>query len=338
MTATAPLPRLAKLALFASCCLFPVLGAAANPTEVIVLENGTKLVGEVVGDQDGKVRFKDAVLGALTFPSAAIRSRQLAVAVKDEANPTKTAAAMAVVPAGAPGTPAASAATAPKVVWTRQLQLNFGYISGAAPSRGAGSVHNLNAMVGIERATAERIASFSGSFARSRSKPLPPAMQNANMIFQYDEIFSDRTRIISRTTGLIDMPNRIKHRVEEQLAYGYTFLKTPSTQLLIAPGLGYSTGRKELMDAVDQDHFGYGAYEHFTHAFNQTISFEQNFSIFRSFETRDYTLYSLTASLKAQLSAHLALVSQLNLKHDSLTAPGVEATQYQTTTGIQIKF
>jgi hypothetical protein len=105
MTATAPLPRLAKLALFASCCLFPVLSAAANPTEVIVLENGTKLVGEVVGDQDGKVRFKDAVLGALTFPSAAIRSRQLAVAINDEANPTKTGAAMAVVPAGAPGTP-----------------------------------------------------------------------------------------------------------------------------------------------------------------------------------------------------------------------------------------
>lgn len=338
MTATAPLPRLAKLALFASCCLFPVLSAAANPTEVIVLENGTKLVGEVVGDQDGKVRFKDAVLGALTFPSAAIRSRQLAVAINDEANPTKTGAAMAVVPAGAPGTPGASPATAPKVVWTRQLQLNFGYISGAAPSHGAGSVHNLNAMVGIERATAERIASFSGSFARSRSKPLPPAMQNANMTFQYDEIFSDRTRIISRTTGLSDSPNRIKHRVEEQLAYGYTFLKTPSTQLLIAPGLAYSTGRKELMDSVDQSHLGYGAYEHFTHAFNPTISFEQNFSIFRSFETRDYTLYSLTASLKAQLSAHLALVSQFNLKHDSLTAPGVEATQYQTTTGIQIKF
>lgn len=333
IVAASPTTRFFKVLLFASCCVLPMLDAAPARTEILVLENGTKLVGEVLGDRDGQVRFKDSVLGALTFPSSAIRSRQVAGSAGE------SPAATPVIPASSssPSAPGSRPA-APKVVWTRQLQLSMGYISAAAPTLGAGSVHNLNASLGIERATAERIASFSASFNRSRSKPMPPAVQNLNTVFQYDEILTEKTRLISRTMGLRDGPNRIKHQVEEQLAYGRTFLKTPSTQLLIAPGLGYSTGRRELMGKVDQDHFGYGAYERFTHAFNPTMSFEQNFNIFQSFETRSYTLYTLTASLKAQLTTHLSLISQLNMKHDSLTAPGVEATQYQTTTGIQVKF
>ncbi len=303
----------------------------ARAAETLVLVNGTSLVGEVTSEANGKIVIKDAVLGVLTLDASAVKSRH---------GSNVTAAAAAAAPAVTPPVVAAAGHPSPdpnKPVWTRGLQLNYSYISGAAPAFGVGSSTNFGANLMIERAAKADIASFTASYNRSQSRPGPVSVDNTTVGFQYDHLYSDKVRLISRSTYMIDKPKKIDHRFEELVGLGYTFVKSPKAFFLVAPGLGYSQGSKQFVGSTES-HFGYGMYETASYNFTPALSVEQRAFYFGAFDTGDYYVYNAYLGLKGQITPMVAMTIGLNVVHDNQMAPGIEKTAYQLMSGLQLKF
>ena len=110
-------------------------------------------------------------------------------------------------------------------MWTRGIQFNFSHISGAAPSLGVDASSNLGVSLAIERAAKADIASFTGSYNWSRSRPGPASVDNLTIGFQYDHLYNDEVRLISRSTYMIDKPKKIDHRFEQLVGVGYTLVR-----------------------------------------------------------------------------------------------------------------
>lgn len=331
---------LRALPAFSLMLLSAALGRAAE-AQTVVLANGTTLVGEIVSESASELTFKDSVLGLVKVPTHAIKSRpsgESSHEVNAASKPAAAAApALAVTAVPTTGGTAASANANP-VKWTRSLQLSWGYMSGPAPSLGAGASRNLSANFAIERATAKNIAGLGANYNFARAKPAPPYANNASVYFQYDYILSPKNRIVSRTDWVRNPIQSINHRTEELIGFVRTLVQTPTTNLLLGPGLGYSFGQKEYVGDLDNHHFGYGFYQVFSHAFSPTISLQQRLFLFRSVEDSKYIISSGSVSLTAQLTKTLALQSSLNAAYDGRPVPGTEELQIQTNTGLRIQF
>ncbi len=322
------------------------LGRAAE-VRTLVLTNGTTLVGEVVGQSTDHLTLKDAVLGTLNVPLAAIKSQSGSTAATTPA-PAAASSSEAEAPAAVAGAATLAGshgahAKAPptganRVHWTRGIQFNIGYMSGAAPSLGIDASRNIGINFVLERATPKHIASLTGSYNHGRAKPAPPYVDNVSASFQYDYIFNEKYRFVSRTTAMRDTPKQIQHRTEELAGIATTLIRNPKTLLMVAPGLGYSFGEKEFATDLDNQHVGFGAYQIFNHAFTPTLSIEQTFFFFQSFEDSQYLIYNGSVGLKTQITKRLSLMTTFHAVFDGQPAPGIEELQYQTNTGIQIKF
>jgi len=306
-------------------------------TETLVLTNGTSLVGEVTSVADGKITVKDSVLGVLTIDVSAVASRH---PTSTTATPAPTAATMAAVPAAkipVHGTAGHRPPDANAPVWTRGLQLNFSRISGAAPALGVGATTNFGASLVLERATKENIASFTGSYNRSRSRPGPASVDNKTFGFQYDHIYTEELRFIARSTYMVDKPKKINHRFEQLAGAGFTLAKSAQSFLLVAPGLGYSRGSKEFV-GLDEDHFGYGIFQTASHAFTPALSIEQRAFFFGAFDDSNYYVYDGYIGLKGQVTPSMAMTFGYSIVHDNKMAPGIEKTESQIMSGLQFKF
>lgn len=316
------------------CALALLSFAPVSASETLVLVNGTKLVGDIVSDANGRIVFKDAVLGTLTLDASAVVSRKSSDVAATAAAVSAAAPAAAEPAVAATGHPPADPN---KVVWTRGLQLNYTYISGAAPTLGIGSSVNFGASLMLERATSENIASFTGSYNRGHSRPAPPSVDNMTLSFQYDHIYTEKVRFISHATYLTDKPKKIDHRFEELAGVGYTFVKSPKAFLLVAPCLGFSMGQKEFVGS-EEEHFGYGAYQTLNYNFTPKFSLEQRIFYFGAFAEGSYYVYSGYLGLKSQVTSTIAMTAGLNVVHDNQMAPGIANTSYQVMSGLQLKF
>lgn len=324
------LPVLPYVAGFTLAALF-----SRATADTITLVNGTTLVGDVTSEANGKIVVKDTVLGVLTIDATAVKSRHST----DTSSP---AVATEPAAAAAPITPVVPSAGKPPVdptkpVWTRGLQFNYSYISGAAPDLGVGSSATYGVNLMIERAAKEDIASLTGSYNWSRSRPGPESVDNTTIGFQYDHIFTDKVRFVSRSTYMIDKPKKIDHRFEQLFGAGYTFVKTHKAFLLVAPGLGFSQGSKQFVGSTDT-HYGYGAYETASYSFTPALSIEQRAFYFGAFDTRDYYVYNGYVGIKGQVTPGIAMTLGFNIVHDNQMAPGIERTAYQIMSGTQLKF
>lgn len=308
--------------------------AVSAATETIVLVNGTSLVGEVTSEANGKLVVKDAVLGVLTIDAAAVKTRHAQTSAAKAIAPSAAAhAAMPqVVPASGP-----APVDPNKPVWTRGIQFNYSHISGAAPSLGIGASNNIGVSLAIERAAKANIASLTASHNWSRSHPGPASVDNTTIAFQYDHLYNEKVRFVSRTTYLTDEPKKINQRFEHLDGIGYTFVKNQKSFLLVAPGLGFSHGSKEFV-GTDESHFGYGVYETANHNFTPALSVEQRLFYFGSFESNDYYVYNGYVGLKGQVTPTLAMTIGFNIEHDNQMATGIEKTAYQIMSGVQVKF
>lgn len=337
---------LRALPAFSLILLSAALGRAAE-AQTVVLANGTTLVGEVIAESADHLTLKDAVLGTLNVPLSAIKSRSSSAtapaATSAPASGGEGEAHIATVAATTMGGSHAAQAKAPpaganQVHWTRGIQFNIGYMSGAAPSLGIDASRNIGVNFVLERATPKHIASLTGSYNHGRAKPAPPYVNNISASFQYDYIFNEKYRFVSRTTAMRDRPKQILHRTEELAGIATTLVRNQKTLLMVAPGLGYSFGEKDFATDLDKQHVGFGAYQIFNHAFTPTLSVEQTFFLFQSFEDSNYLLYNGSIGLKTKLTKRMSLMTTLHAVFDGQPAPGIEELQYQTNTGIQINF
>lgn len=345
-------PHLKKIFIALLSFSFALTGASHAQTDekqTIVLTNGTILVGEVVAESATKVTFRDSVLGTLQFSPADITSR---AAVSATATPRAQTGSPAASSAGSaapsmppsvapspPSTTANPAAPTPKMpVWTRNLTVSFGHMSGSAPSLGKGSVLNLNVNMGIERAGARHISSLTGSFSFARQKPYPAYTNTFLTTFQQDYILSPKNRIVSQTSFLRDPPKTITHKTQQVVGFGRTIIQTPSTTFMVAPGLAFSFGEKEYEGDVDDQHLGYGLYQILNHSFSPTLKLQQQLKAVRSFSDPQYITASASVSLTVQLTAKIGLQTSFKSTYDGRPAQGIEELQYQTNTGLQFKF
>jgi putative salt-induced outer membrane protein YdiY len=314
--------------------------AQATEKQTIVLTNGTTLVGEVLAESATEVTFRDSVLGTLQFSPAAITSRaaQTGSPAASSAGSATPSSLPTVGPALQPTTANPAAPTPKSPVWTRNLLVSFGHMSGAAPSLGQGSVRSLDVNMGIERAADHHINSLIVSYSLARAKPAPPYSNKFLATFQHDYILSPKNRIVSQTTFLRDPPKTITHRTEQLVAFARTLVLTPSTTLMVAPGLAYSFGEKEYVGDVDDQHFGYGLYQILNHTLSPTLSLQQKLKAVRSFSDPQYIRASASVSLTVQLTKTIGLKTSLESTYDRRPAQGIEELQYQTNTGLQIKF
>lgn len=339
--------RLLRVLPLLSLLLLAAGASRAAEVQTVILANGTTLVGEIVSESADHLTLKDAVLGTLNVPLNAIKSRSgAATAPHATAAPSSgseaeapAATAGATTIGGSHGAQAKAPPTgANQVHWTRGIQFNIGYMSGAAPSLGIDASRNIGVTFVLERATPKHIASLTGSYNHGQAKPAPPYVNNISASFQYDYIFNEKYRFVSRTTAMRDRPKQILHRTEELAGIATTLIRNPKTLLMVAPGLGYSFGEKDFASDLDNQHVGFGAYQIFNHAFTPTLSVEQTFFFFQSFEDSQYLIYNGSVGLKTQITKRLSLMTTLHAVFDGQPAPGIEELQYQTNTGIQIKF
>ena len=323
--------------------------AQTTEKQTIVLTNGTTLVGELVAESASEVTFRDSLLGTLKFSPAAITSRAAVAATVAPRSPAGSPAASSAGSPPASSLPAVGPAlqraiahpAAPSThepVWTRNLLVTFGHTAAPAPSLGQGSVRSLGVNLGIERATARHINSFSANYSFARAKPSPAYSNHLLATFQHDYILSPKNRIISQTSFLRDPPKTITHRTEQIVGFARTLILTPSITFMVAPGLAYSFGEKEYVGDVDDQHFGYGLYQILNHSLTPTLSLQQKLKAVRSFSDPQYIRASASVSLTVQLTKTIGLQTSLESTYDGRPAEGIEELQYQTNTGLQFKF
>jgi hypothetical protein len=115
-------------------------------------------------------------------------------------------------------------------------------------------------------------------------------------------------------------------------------IQTPTTTLMVAPGLAFAFGEKEYVGDVDNQHFGYGVYQMFNHNLSPTLSIQQKLKGVRSFKDPQYIRASASLGLTVQLKKTVALQTGLEATYDGRPAFGIEELHLQTNTGLKFTF
>jgi Protein of unknown function, DUF481 len=335
--------------------LFVLVGLlAARPlfaSVTVELANGTKLVGTVTKEENGKTYFHADLIGDLVLDTSAIVKRTenapISVATLPPASTTPVPVVSEAPPApapssSAPGAPSEAAAAQGKAFWKRIVSVNGSYTSASytqgqikgAPAgfptgaqaglQGAQSVLNMSAtLIG---ATPTQSFSLTGSYGYANYQPAGTVVNNHGAEATYTYVLSPIDYLLTRATYKVDKPSNIEHAFEQVFGFGHKFIDTAQTHLDVIPGISMvNDSRGTVWD--DKWILSAGFLEHLDYAFNERISLEQRFKYRVGVEHTQVWYTEGYLGLKAAITEHISFTTGATYTYDNTLGPVPPAVQ-----------
>jgi Protein of unknown function, DUF481 len=333
------------------CLALGLIAAPAFGSVTLELSNGTKLVGEIVKEEQGKITFRADLIGEVVIdaasvvkrtetpgapaPAAAAPSAPAPAAVESpvvmtKSTPPTTAGALPVDPT------AAAAASSARVFWKRILSINGSYTSAAynqGPMKGAAAGFPTGAQVGLQGAqsmlqvsgtligaTPYQAFTLTGSYGYARYEPAGTVMNNHSLEATYTYVLSPKDYWLTRSTYKVDKPAYIQHDFEQVVGFGHKFIDTSRTKLDLIPGLSLVQDTRGTVWDGKWILSG-GFLEHFEHAINERVSLEQRFKYRVGLQHTSVWAIDSYLGFKVGLSEHWSLNLGGTYTYDNTLGP-----------------
>ncbi len=322
------------IAFLLSLSMLPV----ALSAETITLKNGTTLVGKITSESEGKVLFKDSILGNIEFASSVIISRSSSISTSteslDKPSSDSKEAAVAVTTQNKDSRTNTDENT-PK--WSRSAGISYSYASGPAPSAGIGDNINYSLNVDIKRQSKTNSISFDASLAYSATKPYPAFSDSKSALLTYEHFISKDFRISSMTSYGQNKPQGYDRSLLQMVGLPYQAVNNDEWNIFYGPILaGFQY--KEIAPAKATNHLGYGFYQSITYKLTPALSIEEKLQALEAFDNTAFYSYNGSLSLIGQLSKSLSLKNTLQLQRNPVAPRGFKTNSTQVMSGIQVAF
>jgi len=325
-----------KSRLLAFLLLISMTAHAVN-ADTITLKNGTTLVGKIITESEGKVTFKDSILGNIEFASSAITSR----------SPSSTSTESAGQPSGSHKETAIAVTTQNKDAeanpddntpkWSRSAGISYSYASGPAPSAGIGDNINYSFNVDIKRQTKTNSISFDASLGYAATKPYPAFSDSKSAMLTYEHFITKDFRLSSMTSYSQNKPQGLDRSLLQMVGLPYQAVSNNEWNIFYGPILaGFQY--KEIAPASATNHLGYGFYQSITYKFTPALSIEEKLQALEAFDDTAFYSYNGSLSLIGQLSKSLSLKNTIQLQHNPVAPAGFKTNSTQVMSGIQVAF
>jgi hypothetical protein len=282
--------------------LFLAVAPADSPVVTLQLSDGTRLVGRILFEGDGKLRLHSELLGEIDVPAASIVERTFP-----------------------PPSP-------PPVSWTRSIGIGGSFVS-APFEQGVIDAANPSLTGKLLRLPGEQLqAQLTFSLLRSAARDRWSLTAGANYLdaepagrlteayrieSTYTRSFHGRDFVYTSTALKRDAVRRIDNSAVQVFGVGRRFIDTPSKKLDVLPGIAFQ--REEKGTRYDGDILiGYGFMESFTMTTPRGVAFEQRFITKTLLE--DSGLYTIDAyvGVRAPLTKRLSLTAGIHWDHDEM--------------------
>ncbi|MBM3854321.1 MAG: DUF481 domain-containing protein [Verrucomicrobia bacterium] len=295
-----------------------ILASARLSAAGVTLEltNGSKLVGTIIKEENGKIHFRADLVGDVVIDAAAITRRSGTEALAGPP-PSIAPPPVPVVPATA-AAPVTPKAHGEKVMWKRSLSISgsfnsASYEQGTIPGWPATLPARTGAQAGLQgkqstmqvtgtlvRMTPHNAFTLQGTYGHARFEPAGTVMNNHSAEGTYTQVFAPKWYWLTRATYKVDKISLIDHAFEQVLGVGHKVIDNKGTTLDLIPGISLVNDRKGTR-WDDEWVTSVGVLENFEHPFSPTVSLQQRFKY--RVGVNDSEVWAITA--------HLGLVSQI---------------------------
>ncbi|WOO41731.1 DUF481 domain-containing protein [Rubellicoccus peritrichatus] len=327
--------------------LFPAFLTA----EVLQFNNGDRISGKVISQEDGKIVFKSDLLGEVTVSAdeaTVVPSEKVA-----DATPAPAVAATA-----APG-PSAPEPTEEQIaedaeaesMFNESLEVARSYIEKVVPPGWTGKYNVGLAMTESDSKSTQFNTSIEMKKDSGKHHYGWDAYYNYNantdsagvndkttdkygtgFAYRYD--FSERWFLQSDTTYLRDAVKQIRHQVTENVSIGYKIYDEETFKLSVAPGIA-----AQYNDVVGSDEkwLGFGTFkENLTYVFSETFNLAQDAYVRISPSGIDDIQWGGQIALNANLNKWIVASIVYNYTYDGTVGPG--SSKDEQTTTLQLGF
>jgi hypothetical protein len=297
----------------------------AGPAVTLTLSNGSRLIGEITKEENGKIYFKDQVLGDVVVDQSSVVARDGAQAPAPAPQAPAAPSVGSAVPAFALGN---------KAIWSRTITAggsftSAAFIQGQIPDTFAGitgealklsgSQTTAQAGLSLVRATATGVAFWDGSYTYANYEPFGKQADQWVSTVGYNHKLSDKSYTVARVSFKRDKIRQIDSSIIGMFGVGRTLIATPKVKFDVVPGI--TLLREEKGTQFDGDVlFGGGALENLTITPNPFFSFEQRELYYIIFNhTELYGLESY-AGIRGMLNKYLGITFGLSYVYDNTLA------------------
>ncbi len=330
-------------------CLLAGLVAACPllASDTLELSNGTKLVGTLTKEENGKIYFHVDLVGDVVVESDTVVKRVIAEPASVAAAPPATEGQAPMAVTSAPPPPAATstvppspteaAAAAPaKAFWKRIISVNGSYTSAAynqGPIKGAPAGFPTGAQAGLQGrqstlnmsgtligATPYQSFSLTGSYGYANYQPAGTVLNNHAIDGTYTYVLSPKDYLLTRGDYKVDKPAGVDYSYEQVFGFGHKLIDTDRTHLDLIPGVSFL---KEERGTI-WDHkwiFSGGFLEHLDYAFNDKVSLEQRFKYRVGFEHTQIWAIDSYLGIKAAITEHISFTTGATYTYDNTLGP-----------------
>lgn len=301
---------------------------------MIVLKNGSRIVGTIQKEEAGKVYIDADLLGPIVIDATALAPAAPETVTPPPTMPEPVAPVVTTATQAPAELPTHAAA---KVVWKRIFSINgsynsAAYVQGAVPGApaeldltgkalglsGTQSMVQFNGM--ILRATPTLAVSLSGSYAYAKYEPAGAVVDNYKGEFQVTRMLSDRRYLLARSSYKVDQISLIDRSFEQVIGYGFKLIDTDRTKLDVIPGLS-EVNEVKGTEFDDEWIFSAGFLQHLEFAFNERVSLKQQFKYRIGVTDTEVWAINSYLGLESQLSEHVSLTVGLTYTYDNTLGP-----------------
>lgn len=308
--------------------------------DTLVFNNGDRLSGTLISEEDGQIVFNSDLLGDIVVP----QSQATVATAETETDPASNVEAIA--DSTTPQLPSAPADAEPDAdseneqdMFNASLDRAKDYIQSIVPDGWEGKVNvglmytqNLNDATqlntSLKMSKESGPHSYSGNlFYNYNSTTNNLGVKNTTTDqygagFSYRYAVSDRWYVESDTSYLSNRVKQIRHQATENISVGYYFIKEEDFTFSLAPGIA---GQYNDVAGEDRKWIGFGTLqEDLFYRFDETFNVEQNAYVRYNPWYSDELQYGFNAALNADLNEWVTASLVYTFTYDGTVGPGAQ--------------
>jgi len=306
-------------------CVFVCLAVPSARADIVVLQTGERLIGEITSQNDEAIILEHPILGTLTLNAADVRS----VIVQADEMPEPEADVPQVVAEAPQVPPVPEQEPAPE--WKSRVELGFNASDGNTENA------NLTLSFKTTRDTPDETTTFDAAYYFAENSGV--ASENkATLGVNHDWKFKDSPWLLfARARYDYDEFNSWRSRVTGAGGVGYTFYDTDDFRLIGRAGLGANREFDSLRNGIRAE--GLAGFD-LLWKIDPTQEFIISSTYYADFEDTGEFRVLTTAGWKLDMPQFDGASVFLGLRHEyqSLVDPGQEETDVLIFGGLGIDF
>ena len=288
-----------------------------QPIETVRLTNGSVLVGRVTSRSEGRLHILVDGLGEVVVDSAAVA-------------------------------PLATPLTTPRVAspWSGALSTSVVYVSQIAPGIvGA----NLGVAITSRIARTSRLGELSldGTLGYTRVEPVAASVDQWGLTLGSRLNLPARFLLLATSRYEVNRVAYLQYRSTTLGGVGFSILKSPKLNLIVAPGAGYSKSEQTAIGRIlsfayrqppSVEGVAWGAHDIVTAQLSPTVTLQQDMIwLFARGDSR-FRQMQLDVRLTGAVTNHLKMLIVFTQQYDSSMPTPIEKAIRSLNSGIQLEF